>query len=225
MSKMRFFNIERKVKGLKPFTTSGKELESSHNRRFSIFSRFFLDFFSIFSQTPQLLRASARTTQDSRLKTHSSRLTTQDSFTLVEMLVVIGIIMVLAGLVMGVGRTLRRQAKENNTKALMQKIEIAMESYKNQYGHWPDVIDFNEGGTNYEKLAEYLLENEVVEPARIESNRVVDFWNNYIRVIKEGYNHPGLDIWSPGPNGVNERTSDPDDYGDDIVNWTRGGSW
>jgi type II secretory pathway pseudopilin PulG len=141
------------------------------------------------------------------------------------MLVVIGIIMVLAGLVMGVGRTLRRQAKENNTKALIRKIEIAMESYKNQYGHWPDVIDFNEGGTNYEKLAEYLLENEVVEPARIESNRVVDFWNNYIRVIKEGYNHPGLDIWSPGPNGVNERTSDPDDYGDDIVNWTRGGSW
>jgi type II secretory pathway pseudopilin PulG len=225
MSKMRFFNTERKVKRLKPLTTSGKELKSSHNRRFSIFSRFFLDFFSISSQTPQLLRASARTTQDSRLKTHSSRLTTQDSFTLVEMLVVIGIILVLAGLVMGVGRTLRRQARETNTKALIRKIEIAMESYKNQYGHWPDVIDFNEGGTNYEKLAEYLLENEVVEPARIESDCVVDFWNNYIRVIKEGYNHPGLDIWSPGPNGVNERTSDPDDYGDDIVNWTRGGSW
>jgi hypothetical protein len=42
MSKMRFFNTESKVKRLKPLTTSGKELESSHNRRFSIFSRFLL---------------------------------------------------------------------------------------------------------------------------------------------------------------------------------------
>jgi type II secretory pathway pseudopilin PulG len=80
MSKMRFFNIERKIKRLKPLTTSGKELESSHNRRFSIFSPFFLDFFSISSQTPQLLRASARTTQD--------------SFTLIEVLISIALLAV-----------------------------------------------------------------------------------------------------------------------------------
>jgi prepilin-type N-terminal cleavage/methylation domain-containing protein len=84
---MRFFNTERKIKRLKPLTTSGKELESSHNRRFSIFSPFFLDFFSISSQTPQLLRASARTT-------HSSQLTTQDSFTLIEVLIAIAILAV-----------------------------------------------------------------------------------------------------------------------------------
>jgi prepilin-type N-terminal cleavage/methylation domain-containing protein len=94
MSKMRFFNTERKIKRLKPLTTSGKELESSHNRRFSIFSPFFLDFFSISSQTPQLLRASARTTHSSQLTTHSSQLTTQDSFTLIEVLIAIAILAV-----------------------------------------------------------------------------------------------------------------------------------
>jgi prepilin-type N-terminal cleavage/methylation domain-containing protein len=162
MSKMRFFNIERKVKGLKPFTTSGKELESSHNRRFSIFSRFFLDFFSISSQTPQLLRASARTTQDSRLtthssqlKTHNSRLTTQDSFTLVEMLVVIGIIAILAAILMPALSSARKQVREGATRAEIKNLEVAMTAYYQDWGEYPPDMR-GSGDSSAESLVYHL---------------------------------------------------------------------
>jgi len=44
----------------------------------------------------------------------------------------------------------------------------------------------------------------------------------FINIATNGFNAPELDIWSNGPDGVNNRNpSDPTVYGDDIVNWGR----
>jgi prepilin-type N-terminal cleavage/methylation domain-containing protein len=44
----------------------------------------------------------------------------------------------------------------------------------------------------------------------------------FINIATNGFNAPELDIWSNGPDGVNNRNpSDCTVYGDDIVNWGR----
>ena len=49
--------------------------------------------------------------------------------------------------------------------------------------------------------------------------------SNFVNFAKEGHNAPGLDIWSDGPDGMNDYTfgQNPQaarNTGDDVVNWT-----
>ena len=48
----------------------------------------------------------------------------------------------------------------------------------------------------------------------------------FVNVVKGGHNSPGLDIWCNGENGINDELNNydptnPENYGDDIVNWAR----
>jgi len=52
--------------------------------------------------------------------------------------------------------------------------------------------------------------------------RPADGAYQFINVATDGFNAPELDIWSNGPDGLNNRNpSDCTVYGDDIVNWGR----
>ena len=144
------------------------------------------------------------------------------AFTLIEMLIVMGIITLLAGLVIGVGVSLRAKAARDNTYMLVRRVNTALEQYKDTFAKWPDVIDPAPAGTDYGRLANLLQSLDAVEPGEIENGLVVDAWGQPIRVVRDGHHRPGLDIWSSGPNGVSEyNPNNSRDYGDDVVNWAR----
>jgi len=59
------------------------------------------------------------------------------AFTLVELLIVIGIIAVLAALILPVAATVKREAFIHTAQAEMSQLETAIERYKSAYGFYP----------------------------------------------------------------------------------------
>jgi len=59
------------------------------------------------------------------------------AFTLVELLVVMGIITVLAALIIPAGRNIRDNAARKKAKAELKQVELAIEAYKAKYGFYP----------------------------------------------------------------------------------------
>lgn len=58
-------------------------------------------------------------------------------FTLIELITVIAVIMVLMGMSVGIFSYVTGRAAEARTRALIAKIEVAVESYKAKYGFYP----------------------------------------------------------------------------------------
>jgi len=140
------------------------------------------------------------------------------AFTLVELLVVIGIIVLLAGIGVGVGQAVRAKGRRDRTRMLIDRIATALRDYESMIGHWPDAIADDAAATDYPQLATVLLGLEAVKPSEVGDDGglqgvVLDAWGRYILVCKGGHNSPGLDIWSLG--------ADPADPADDVVNWGR----
>jgi prepilin-type N-terminal cleavage/methylation domain-containing protein len=63
------------------------------------------------------------------------------AFTLLELLAVIAIIGVLAGIVIGVGRRATEAGKMARAKAELATLSAALETYKRTYGDYPQVDD------------------------------------------------------------------------------------
>lgn len=61
----------------------------------------------------------------------------QHNFTLVEMLVVVAIIAILIGITIGGYKITRKKIDESRTKAALGKMKLAIESFKNKYGYYP----------------------------------------------------------------------------------------
>ena len=66
----------------------------------------------------------------------------QHNFTLVEMLVVVAIIAILVGITIGGYKIARKKIDESRTKAALGKLKLAVESFKNKHGYYPQ-------GTSY----------------------------------------------------------------------------
>src|SRR5688572_16909693 len=80
----------------------------------------------------------------------------RDAFTLVEILVVIGIIVVLAGILVPlVGRSMR-QAKQIRTAADLGSIGTALEAFKADHGDYPRTTD-NSIGSGVGMLGRFLF--------------------------------------------------------------------
>ncbi len=69
--------------------------------------------------------------------TGNNKTLSNQGFTLVELLIVIGIIVVLMGLLVAVGSGLRQRAKEKKTEALLKRIELALANYHSSMGEYP----------------------------------------------------------------------------------------
>ena len=64
-----------------------------------------------------------------------------NAFTLVELLVVIGIIAILMGLLFAGGRAVQQQAKRTQAKNDLAQIVTAVNAYYTEYGKYPVVTD------------------------------------------------------------------------------------
>jgi len=115
------------------------------------------------------------------------------AFTLLEMLVVSGLILLLAGLLVAAGAELRKHALVKETRARVRALGAACENYYASYRQYPPA------------LPEYLSIN------------TVDAWGNNFQYTIGGTHNPSfVDIYSHGPDGEDDSGGD-----DDINNWTR----
>jgi prepilin-type N-terminal cleavage/methylation domain-containing protein len=71
---------------------------------------------------------------------------TQGAFTIVELLIVIAIILVLAGLILATSGYVQTKAKRSRAEAEIAAISVALENYKADHGIYP--IDSADGTTN-----------------------------------------------------------------------------
>lgn len=150
------------------------------------------------------------------------------SFTLIEIIITIGIVAVLLAIASGSYNLIMFKTRESKTKALIKKLEMAMRSYRHETGYYFQQSDgsygpltINESDTEFTRLIDYtkmLGKNEIND-----NNNVVDAWDNEI-----GYECPGdinttlFDIGSKGPNAVWGDSVDDDTQffgsNDDITN-------
>jgi len=147
----------------------------------------------------------------------------QAGYTLVELMTVIAIIAVLAGLILGVAGYVTRKADESRATADMEKIKNALEEYRVAYGSYPT----NTVANNSSNWVSALWRERQFLVLKGWNNttvvyRAVDPWGNDYRYYYDADGNPvyatnnnskfGYDLWSEGPNMTN--TSD------NINNWS-----
>ena len=71
------------------------------------------------------------------------------AFTIIEILVVVSIIGLLAGLALPAIQGAMNTAKKGKAKAEMQSIITALKAYQNEYGRLPDPVKLGGGGDGY----------------------------------------------------------------------------
>lgn len=142
------------------------------------------------------------------------------AFTLIELLAVIAIIGILAGIVIGVGRRAGESGREARAKVELAAISTALESYKRQYGDYPrtndaeDLLQALVGKIDYQgnsvfgkallDLALFTM-NQDGDPATNPTLHLVDPWDNVYRYYYFGRSASRLSgyvIYTAGTDGL-----------------------
>jgi len=161
----------------------------------------------------------------------------QKSFTLIEMLVVIGILCILAGLVFPIMKMVWRKNADAKTRATIGQVQGAIDAYHTKRGYYPQMRDTNGDGqpdmpatTNLNGHRLYLsqVRSWGMDTGKLKTDGtfVLDFYKRPLR-----YRCPGLvntktyDIWSTGADKKDGKdtgdlkTSLTRDETDDLNNW------
>ena len=127
------------------------------------------------------------------------------AFTLIELLSVIAIIGILAGIVIGVGRRAGESGRESRAKVELAAISTALESYKRQNGDYPKVTTPAALLQSIQKaldLVHFKLDREG-DPATDTSLQLVDPWESpyrYYHFPKSTTRSSTYLIYSVGPD-------------------------
>ena len=84
--------------------------------------------------------------------------------------------------------------------------------------HARDIVEYPEGSGEYYVVDAWL---NMDRPEHDVNGS--DGMYSFLNIVKDGFNRPGFDISSNGPDGENDRDplNDLTKYGDDVVNWGR----
>ena len=152
-------------------------------------------------------------------------------FTLVELMVVVLIISILAGLGFAGYSYANAHARESSTRSLIKQIEAGFESINTKLGYYPATPENTEGTSGFQEIEVTFNNGEVTKikigdaelpaDARKEFLRVVDAeslrespaittakvsdsWGNpiYYRNNSSNFNKSKVDIFSAGPDGM-----------------------
>lgn len=111
----------------------------------------------------------------------------RSGFTLIELLVVMGVILILAGIVVGVQRGVYYQQSQARAKADLQAIANALESFKLKYGDYPwlgaDAADSSEG--NATELFQVLTGQLVLRKSGSQYDMLAPSTNQRVPLIDE----------------------------------------
>lgn len=129
-------------------------------------------------------------------------------FTLVELLVVIGIIAVLAAIIVPVFGISRRKAAEAKAIGHMQQIAVALKQFRQEKGYYPPPPVFNSVDGRYEGGLSDLYPDYIDDPGTLICS--VDDVNDIdMSTIPEGYcsyngipMSPGTGNWNLDPNQI-----------------------
>ena len=163
-------------------------------------------------------------------------------FTLMELLVVVSIMVILAGLTMGVmGYVNQKQANET-AKVQLGLLELALEDYYSENGEYPlnaradgtgGIDDVQEALFPRDKTKKvYLTELDPQNDTQgwlsgtTGSIDILDPWgnpyryrtNNPARKTRIYASNPGFDLWSCGPDGVTTAGSNGEYHTEDSKN-------
>jgi general secretion pathway protein G len=149
--------------------------------------------------------------------------TDRKGFTLMELLVVTGIIIVIAATILTVLPGLREKTQRKATKAFIERLEIAIEQYYNDNRSYP-LTTIKELKTalqppSEDRSKQYIEFND----SEVNGNDIVDYWGNpFVYVSSNGaypnHNTTTYDLYSTGADGI---TSSSGSDADDINNWKR----
>ena len=154
------------------------------------------------------------------------------AFTLLELLTVLTIIAILAGIVLGVGRRAAESGKNVRARAELAEIAAALEAYKRTYGDYPRTDDPARllqsligkkgpanaaiSGPNLLESARFTFANSgdpFTNPAVV----LVDPWERpYVYAYKSTspWNNPSFVLYSIGTDGTDSATLQPGGFPD-----------
>lgn len=168
-------------------------------------------------------------------------------FTMIELLIVIGVITLLTGIVVVGGGLLRTRARKDATAMLINRIKVGLNEYYLAFDAYPPSEGNYDGSQNLYYFLGRVMEIErgydpaigqmmkkKVGPAvtggfaknELKGDYIIDAWGNSLFYRNPGEDHSGalgknntafVDIESAGPNGVFNDDGSADD--DDINNW------
>ncbi|MFQ5685978.1 MAG: type II secretion system protein GspG [Candidatus Scalindua sp.] len=144
--------------------------------------------------------------------------TGKKGFTLMELMVVIGIIIVIAATILTVLPGLREKTQRKATKAFINRMEIAIEQYYNDNRSYPtgDITNVKTALEPSDPTARQYIE---FNDSEVDGNNIVDYWGNPFVYATPGTQNSGsYDLYSTGPDGI---TSSSGSDADDINNWSR----
>jgi type II secretory pathway pseudopilin PulG len=147
-------------------------------------------------------------------------------FTLLELLSVIGIIAIVAGIILGGMSYAGRRADQAKTIALMTQLEMALDAFKQDRGYYPPAAGafvkfLTKSNFMYIELEEeYQFFNSSTNRPYLELGWVTDTAKTYVDGYGNAFQYrcPGTnntsfyDLWSEGATSAVD---------DDICNWKR----
>ena len=151
------------------------------------------------------------------------------AFTLIEVMVVLVIISILAGIIVGAAKYAMTKAGRSRAQAEIAAMETALECYKADWGYYPvsgtnrvfntnSYVVFTALAAGPKKYMEFKVSQLQIVPVppRICTNILDPFGIDYSYYCLPGAgdqtNKVAFDLWSCGQDGQN-------DTADDIVNW------
>lgn len=157
------------------------------------------------------------------------------AFTIVELITVMVILMIVASMIVGVGRKARIAAMETKATSMIAALEVAISMYNADVGSYPPDDD---GSSSSASLYDHLTDEsehgaggtspiagwrgpymDFKQEDINGSSEIIDPWNKPYNYDEPGtININSFDLWSEGFNDTDER-GDPPKYGDDIYNW------
>jgi len=154
-------------------------------------------------------------------------------FTLLELLSVIGIIAIVAGIILGGMSYAGRRADQAKTLSIIEGFTMALEAFKEDRGFYPIVstaaqVKFEAGAGNaWDKfLSGHSSNNRPYMEGIQDGTELKDAYGNMLWYQCPGTNNPQkFDLWSTGADGEQGDKNGVDftkaGNGDDICNWKR----
>ena len=152
-------------------------------------------------------------------------------FSLVELLVVCGILMILAGIGISVYSLVSRKMNDSRCQAMIAKMSIALENYKAQNGYYiqqPTAGAFNIDSYDTTGINPNL--NNYIDIPNNELGTVVGgsrgFWKDpyekpFIYQCPGTHNRMSFDLYSFGADKLSTGTDTDPTKADDITNWNQ----
>ena len=156
-------------------------------------------------------------------------------FSLIELLTVCSIILILAGIGIGVYSLVQRKMNDSRCKAMIAKMSIALENYKAKTGYYiqaantASALYIDSYSTAVPPL--YNLNNEIDIPNNEIGGRTAamwsrgawkDPWDREFRYQCPGtHNRMSFDLYSFGADKLSTGTDTDPTKADDITNWNQ----